>query len=156
MPGSSLAEHGWRLAAIAAALAAAGCGSDRPGKDAQAPADAAPPNAAAPPDPQPPPAPVRWSASGYALDGAEPFWGGTVTGTEIRYMTPEKQFGELISVTAAHNAEQQVYTGSLGGRPFVLTLSRGPCSNGMSDHSYAYTATLRVRGETRRGCADAQ
>ncbi|HEX8667467.1 MAG TPA: hypothetical protein VF727_03735 [Allosphingosinicella sp.] len=114
------------------------------------------PAASAEPAPAPPEAANGpWSKGGYTLSGTEPFWGGTVTPTRIIYMTPEEQKGEKVTVTAAYGDERETYTGTLGGKPFVLTLTKqGPCSNGMSDHQYAYTAELEVRGETRRGCAD--
>ncbi|HEX8571791.1 MAG TPA: hypothetical protein VF759_03465 [Allosphingosinicella sp.] len=102
------------------------------------------------------PASHPWSASGYALNGTEPFWGGSVSGSTVTYMTPEDQFGDTVAVTAAYSPAQEVYSGALAGQPFVLTLTAGPCSNGMSEHSFAFTATLQVKGETRQGCADPQ
>ncbi|MEA3016320.1 MAG: hypothetical protein QOI38_1042 [Sphingomonadales bacterium] len=97
-----------------------------------------------------------WSASGYAFNGTEPFWGGSLTGTTVRYMVPEDQFGDVVETEAAYAADSETYSGRYRGRPFVLSLVRGPCSDGMSDRSYAYAATLQVVGETRRGCADPQ
>jgi len=94
------------------------------------------------------------SASGYALVGTEPFWGGTVSGTRVRYMTPERQFGDVVETQRTFGAGSETYRGSFHGRPFVLTLARGPCSDGMSDRQHAFSATLEVGGETRRGCAD--
>jgi uncharacterized membrane protein len=102
----------------------------------------------------PPPAAAAWSPTGYALNGTEPFWGGTLTGTQLLYQTPENQAGETVATSAAYGAAKEVYTGSLGGQLLVLTLTKGPCSNGMSDQTFAYSAVLRVRGETRHGCAD--
>lgn len=113
-------------------------------------------NVAAPNAAQPAAAARPLSATGYALNGTEPFWGGSVTGTGIRYMTPENQFGDEVETEVAYAPGRETYSGRLRGRPFVLTLSAGPCSNGMSDHRYAFTAELQVLGETRRGCADPQ
>lgn len=142
-----------------AALLLAGCQEPAPGREADAAAPAPAGRAAPAPVPAQPaaaplPATHPWSPSGYALNGTEPFWGGTVTGTRIRYMIPENQFGTVIETSAAYAPDRETYSGTLGGRPFVLTLTAGPCSNGMSDHSYAFTAILEVGGETRRGCAD--
>ncbi len=95
-----------------------------------------------------------WSQSGYRIIGTEPFWGGTVTPDEIIYSTPENQQGETIAVTLAYGPDREVYSGQLGGRPFVLTLTDGPCSDGMSDNVHRFTATLEVDDETRRGCAN--
>lgn len=145
--------------AFALALTFAGCGE---------PDVAAPPNGAdvalakaEAPRPGPPAAPdaprtAPWSPTGYALNGTAPFWGASLTGTRVRYMVPEDQFGDVIETRAAFAADRETYTGSYRGRPFVLTLSRGPCSDGLSDRTYSFAAELRVRGETRRGCADPQ
>lgn len=147
------------LAAIALCLPGA-CGPDpapenrsaeaSPAKAVAGPTRSAPANGAAP-APERPAGP--FSLSGYALNGTEPFWGGTVIGTRIRYMTPENQFGSVVDTTRTLGAEE-VYRGSLGGRPFVLRIRRASCSDGMSDRTWQFTAVLEVRGETRRGCAD--
>lgn len=94
------------------------------------------------------------SPSGYRLIGTEPFWGGTVTASEIVYTTPENQQGERIAVTAAYGPHSETYSGWLDGQPFMLTLTAGPCSDGMSDNVHAYRAALLVRGEQRQGCAN--
>jgi uncharacterized membrane protein len=96
------------------------------------------------------------SPAGYRIIGTEPFWGGTVTATEIVYSTPDNQQGERIAVTAAYGPDSEVYRGTLGGKPFVLRLTAGPCSDGMSDNVHEFTAVLEVQGETRQGCANAQ
>jgi uncharacterized membrane protein len=156
---------------FALALTACDDGSPVPGNEAnrQAEAGAGPvanesgnvADQGATPQPEPeapksrpsPPATPR-SASGYRLIGTEPFWGGTVTSDEIVYSTPDNQSGEPIAVTVRFEGDQEIYSGSLHGRPFVLTLTAGPRSDGMSDNVHAYTATLEVDGETRRGCAN--
>jgi uncharacterized membrane protein len=94
------------------------------------------------------------SPTGYALVGTEPFWGGTVTGTSVRYMVPERQFGDVVETRRSYGPGSETYSGRFRGRPFVLTLTRAPCSDGMSERPFAFTATLQVAGETRRGCAD--
>jgi uncharacterized membrane protein len=148
-----------RSAVALALLLLSGCGAPPAEQPANQAAGAAPPvQAPAPAAKTPPPAPRTgpWSASGYALNGTEPFWGGTVTGTRVRYMIPEDQFGTEVETAASYPADRETYSGSLRGRPFVLTLRPGPCSDGMSDHVYAFTASLEVDGESRRGCADGQ
>jgi len=158
--------------AIAAALALAACQDQPPAPSAaDEPQDAAagngaaeaPPAAVPPGEPTPPEAPAPgpaagspWSPGGYRLIGTEPFWGGTVTDREIVYSTPDNQEGERVAVTVSRGAAQEVYSGSLDGEPFVLTLTRGPCSDGMSDNVHVFTAALQVRGETRQGCANPQ
>lgn len=148
---------------VAAASLLSACGSgEAPQQDnvgnTAAPRAAAPaPAAAAAREPKPQaPHTAPWSASGYALNGTEPFWGGSLTGTTVRYMTPEDQFGDEIETRLALAADRETYSGSWRGRAFVLTLRRGPCSDGMSDQVYAFSAELRIGAETRRGCADPQ
>ncbi|MGZ8999200.1 MAG: COG3650 family protein [Allosphingosinicella sp.] len=105
---------------------------------------------------QPPRASSRqpWSATGYRLIGTEPFWGGTASAGKVLYSTPENQAGDEIAATARFEPDQETYVGRLNGAPFILTLSAGPCSDGMSDNVRAFTASLQVNRETRQGCAD--
>jgi uncharacterized membrane protein len=112
-------------------------------------AEPVPPPVAAPPEPR-----AAWSPSGYRLIGTEPFWGGTVTADEAVYSTPENQAGERFPITVELSPTRETYRGTLAGSPFILTLSRGPCSDGMSDNVHAFTALLLVGGETRHGCAN--
>lgn len=116
------------------------------------------PAGVATPAPAPPAAPRTgpWSATGYAFNGTEPFWGGSLTGTTIRYMVPEDQFGDVVETQVSYDATRETYSGRYRDRSFVLTLTRSACSDGMSDRRYTFTATLQVLGETRRGCADPQ
>ena len=102
----------------------------------------------------PAPKASAFSASGYRLIGTEPFWGGTVTADRIVYSTPDNQSGETIQVRRSEEPGREIYSGTLNERPFVLTLSAGPCSDGMSDNVHAFTASLQVDGETRQGCAN--
>jgi uncharacterized membrane protein len=97
-----------------------------------------------------------WSASGYTLSGTEPFWGGTVTGSRFVYQTPEDQAGTSVAASVELGAARESYAGTLAGKPFRLTLTKGSCSNGMSDRVFAFTANLTVAGEERRGCADSK
>lgn len=151
-----------KRAALPLLLALAGCDGAPEGGQANLAATAPPAtvpagNGAAPPPPPAPSQPTRtspMSATGYALVGTEPFWGGTVAGTSVRYMVPERQFGDVVETLRAYGPGSETYSGSFRGRPFVLTLTRAPCSDGMSERPFAFTATLEVLGETRRGCAD--
>ena len=154
-----------RRAAILLLLPLAACDrgaapAEPPAANRVAPAPAAPAPAEAPGRAAAPAAAAPragpWSPTGYALNGTEPFWGGTVTGTNVRYMIPEDQFGKVVETRATFAPDRETYSGTLRGRPFVLTLTAVPCSDGMSDHRYAFTAALQVGGEARRGCADPQ
>jgi uncharacterized membrane protein len=85
--------------------------------------------------------------------GTEPFWGGQVSGGTLLYTTPDFQDGETVAVTRFAGRNGLSFSGDLDGKPFVLALSPDACSDGMSDRKYPYTATLRVKGELRQGCA---
>lgn len=155
-----------RATAALLLVALAGCSGEdgtktaEPANVAHAGGAAPPPAKAAAPAPTPPPATAPgtgtapMSPTGYALVGSEPFWGGTVTGTSVRYMVPERQFGDVVETRRSYGPGSETYRGAFRGRPFVLTIARGPCSDGMSDRAHAFIATLQVLGETRRGCAD--
>jgi uncharacterized membrane protein len=138
----------------AAANAAAAAAAEPQEAPSAGPRKAAEPDEANAAAPAPPTASAPMSRTGYALVGTEPFWGGTVTGTDVRYMTPERQFGDVVTTRLSFGPGTETYRGTFRGRPFVLTLARGSCSDGMSDRAYAFSATLEVLGETRRGCAD--
>lgn len=85
--------------------------------------------------------------------GTEPFWGGEVTGDTLTYSTPENIDGVEIDVERFAGLGGVSWSGELDGQPFDLSITEGECSDGMSDRTYPFTATLSVRGETRRGCA---
>lgn len=87
------------------------------------------------------------------LVGTEPFWGGTVTGTEFLYTHLENQTGERIAVKRFAGNSGLGFSGTRNGQPLDLMITRGVCSDGMSDRSFPYTATLRLGVEQRSGCA---
>lgn len=87
------------------------------------------------------------------LVGTEPFWGGTLKGGELVYSTPENQQGEAIAVTRFAGNGGLGFSGTWQGRPLDLTVTQGACSDGMSDRSFPFTATLRLGEEQRNGCA---
>lgn len=103
-----------------------------------------------------PPLAASWSPSGYALNGTEPFWGGTLTGTNLVYTTPENHAGDAVSTSAVMEIVREVCSGSLGRQAVIGTLTNGACSDGMSEHEFTYMAVMQVAGETRKGCADSQ
>ena len=85
--------------------------------------------------------------------GTEPFWGGEVTGDELRYTTPENQEGAVIAVERFAGNNGVAYSGVLNGSAFDMTVTPGQCSDGMSDRMYPFTVTLKIADETRGGCA---
>jgi uncharacterized membrane protein len=85
--------------------------------------------------------------------GTEPFWGGQVSGEALTYTTPENQTGQMIAVDRFAGRNGISFSGELGAMPFVLAVTPGRCSDGMSDRGYPFTVTLQVKGEQRQGCA---
>ncbi|GAB5349824.1 COG3650 family protein [Alteriqipengyuania sp. 357] len=85
--------------------------------------------------------------------GTEPFWSGSVTGTQLVYKTPEDIAGAAIEVKRFAGQGGLGYSGQLEGVPFDMTVTPGACSDAMSERSYPYTVTLRIGSNIRRGCA---
>jgi uncharacterized membrane protein len=85
--------------------------------------------------------------------GTEPFWGGEAVGKSLTYTTPENQQGSVIAVERFAGRNGLSLSGELDGQPFVMAVTPGDCSDGMSDRTYPYTVTLQVHGEQRNGCA---
>ena len=86
--------------------------------------------------------------------GTEPFWGARIEGRCVTYSTPENQAGTRVWTRFSGKADGGIWSGALDGRQFELRTRKSPgCSDGMSDNRYPVEVTLRVRGETRKGCA---
>ena len=85
--------------------------------------------------------------------GTEPFWGGQVSGTLLTYSTPDKPDGDAITVKRFAGRAGVSWSGTFKQQPFTLAVTEGKCSDGMSDRTYPFTATLEVGGEQRQGCA---
>ena len=87
--------------------------------------------------------------------GTEPFWGARIEGRCVTYSHPEDQQGTRVWTKFSGTTASGNWTGSLGGRPFVLrTRPQADCSDGMSDKRYPIAVALTVGGEQRTGCAE--
>jgi len=87
------------------------------------------------------------------LTGTEPFWGGEVTGSTLTYSTPENIEGTAIPVSRFAGRGGVSFSGELQGESLDLSVSEGDCSDGMSDRTYPFRATLRIGEDIRSGCA---
>jgi uncharacterized membrane protein len=91
------------------------------------------------------------------VGGTEPFWGLTITPTgdtyEANYSSPELPGGTAFPMTRFAGNNGLGFSGSWAGAPVNLTLTPGDCSDGMSDRTYPYTATLQLDEVTLFGCA---
>jgi uncharacterized membrane protein len=84
--------------------------------------------------------------------GTEPFWNIRVTGTTARYSNPDHPEGTAFPVERFAGNGGLSFTGSLAGAPVTATLTPGQCSDGMSDRSFPFVATIALGGETLKGC----
>ncbi|MFM7378691.1 MAG: COG3650 family protein [Erythrobacter sp.] len=84
--------------------------------------------------------------------GTEPFWNLAVTGEEGVWTTPDNQDGTRFTLKRFAGNGGLGFTGDLDGKPFTATLTPGQCSDGMSDRSFPFVATIALGGETFAGC----
>lgn len=94
----------------------------------------------------------------YRISGNEPFWSLTIGRPYSTYRSME---GDSLSFAyseprqAAGRQEEWVQLFALGEKNWAL-LRKGsnPCSDGMSDREYTYTATVWLNGQLLDGCAN--
>jgi uncharacterized membrane protein len=84
--------------------------------------------------------------------GTEPFWGGEVSDGVLTYTTPENQAGEMVAVDRFAGRNGISFSGELDGKPFVMAVTPGKCSDGMSDRTYPFTVSLKIGDDLRNGC----
>jgi len=105
---------------------------------------------------------VAPSAS-ISMLGTEPFWGldiepnGDDDGFTARYSSPEDIEGTSFPVTRFAGNNGLGFSGEFdaageGEQAVQIALTPGECSDGMSDRSYPYTATISLGDTTLRGC----
>jgi len=85
--------------------------------------------------------------------GTEPFWAAEVDGERLTYKTPEDQVGQVAAITRTPGDGVVTLEGALARQALTLTISAGPCSDGMSDTVYPFSVTRRLGDDTQRGCA---
>jgi len=86
------------------------------------------------------------------LTGTEPFWNLRVETDEGIWTTPDKAGGTRFAVTRFAGNNGLGFSGTLEGASFTATVTPGQCSDGMSDRTYPYVATISLGEETLRGC----
>ncbi len=91
------------------------------------------------------------------LVGTEPFWTFEISpladGKYIaRYTTPEITDGTRFSVARFAGNNGIGFSGELEGSPVQIAITPGKCSDGMSDRTFPYTATVAIGDTVIEGC----
>ena len=87
--------------------------------------------------------------------GTEPFWNVNVEDATLTYTTPEDQAGVVMQGTRRALEEGMELSGSHDGKPFVLTVTAGECTDGMSDNMYTLVSAFRYGDIDYKGCGEA-
>ncbi|MFN3517329.1 MAG: COG3650 family protein [Novosphingobium sp.] len=89
--------------------------------------------------------------------GTEPFWSFDVLEGQLRYTSPEQPTKVTIkaqmTAIGKHGDGGLMWEGRMDGKPVILTIREGRCSDGMSDTVYPYTASFTWGERTEQGCA---
>lgn len=85
--------------------------------------------------------------------GTEPFWSLEVRPGVLRYTSPENLKGTEFSASETASGTTRHFAGTLDGKPVVLTIEPGTCSDGMSDTVYPFRSSFTWGDKTERGCA---
>lgn len=84
--------------------------------------------------------------------GTEPFWNLDINGTEGLWIIPDNQPGTRFGAKRFAGNGGLSFSGTVDGKPLIATLTPGTCSDGMSDRTFPYVATIALGGETFEGC----
>ena len=85
----------------------------------------------------------------YRAAGTEPFWSLTIDARMMTFQAPGQRTIEVATPRVIHGFAGEIYQ----TRRMNVNVIHTSCSDGMSDRTYPFTATLQVRGEQRQGCA---
>lgn len=87
------------------------------------------------------------------LTGTEPFWGATIEGGMMSYTTPENIEGTQFAVSRFAGRGGLSFSGEMDGSPVDVAITPGECSDGMSDRTYPFNATVQIGAQQLNGCA---
>ena len=141
-----------KFALVSLSLLLAACHPSPP--PAVAPAAPAPPAAEAPSVKRAPGQENVDPLQVFRAFGTEPFWNVNVEDATLTYTTPEDQAGVVMQGTRRALEEGVELSGSHDGKPFVLTVSAGECSDGMSDNRYTLVSAFRYGDIDYKGCGE--
>jgi uncharacterized membrane protein len=86
------------------------------------------------------------------LTGTEPFWGITIEDGQASYADPDHPEARSFAVSRFAGNNGLGFSGDWDGAPVTISVTPGQCSDGMSDRTYPYVATIALGEETLRGC----
>ncbi len=86
------------------------------------------------------------------LLGTEPFWGITIEDGKASYADPDHPEARSFAVARFAGNNGLGFSGGWDGVPVTISVTPGQCSDGMSDRTYPYVATIALGEETLRGC----
>lgn len=86
------------------------------------------------------------------MTGTEPFWSLAIDAGQGVWATPDNGAGRRFAVTRFAGNNGLGFTGTLDGEAVTATLTPGDCSDGMSDRSFPFVATIALGKETLSGC----
>ncbi len=123
---------------------------------------AEPASAPAPSEPAAPSTPATPTSELNGVDltkdiravGTEPFWATEITAAELKFTgadLPERigrNNGPIVE-----DAQAMWTSAAADGAMMSVTLTPGPCSDGMSDRTYPLKAEVRIGPQTYSGCA---
>ena len=87
------------------------------------------------------------------LVGTEPFWGGDIAHGMLTWSTPEDIDGQRVPVTRFAGRGGLSFSGELDMRELDIAITPASCSDGMSDRTYPYVATVQLGDQQFHGCA---
>lgn len=85
--------------------------------------------------------------------GTEPFWGVAIRTDHITLSRPGEEDIQGSNAGAKISGDSATWTVSGGSKPFTVTVTKGDCSDQMSDRHYPYKAFLTLDERTMAGCA---
>lgn len=94
----------------------------------------------------------------FIARGNEPFWAITVTREGLRFQEPDRPEGVVGDyVSPVREGARRVWRTTLRDSvrvPLELAIEEKPCSDGMSDRTYAFAAVAKIGGRVFQGCAE--
>lgn len=85
--------------------------------------------------------------------GTEPFWAIKIRADGLTFSRPGVEDAESPNPGPVIENDHATWTIADGPTPFKLTLTKGECSDGMSDRHYTLRAVLVFENKTMYGCA---